>query len=161
MSAVPVQFDFLAEPRGQQYAALLRVCAQLAVHFTLIERSGLEFGREATQVLGDLASYLVSEAEVKEWPGTRLLTEKALLRRFTVNGESMSILRRSVDGLFEWRQPNRPEDLVFWRNGESAVLVSIAHEKDAYLMLSPSEFDQHIGRNDELRQLLRPASGER
>jgi hypothetical protein len=46
--------------------------------------------------------------------------------------------------LYEWRQPNYPEDLCLLRQDRSPWLVSIAHENDSYLCLSSGKEKEDI-----------------
>jgi len=49
------------------------------------------------------------------------------------------MLKTEAHGLYDWVQPNRPEDLCFLRSDETPWLATIAHEKDAYFELSGEE----------------------
>jgi hypothetical protein len=51
----------------------------------------------------------------------------------------MSVLIEASEGLFSWTQPELPEDLCLFRKDGEPWLVTIAHEKDGYLVLSPNE----------------------
>ena len=43
--------------------------------------------------------------------------------------------------LYQWVQPGLPEDPCFLRSDASPMLVTIAHERDAYLVVSQEEVD--------------------
>jgi len=90
-------------------------------------------------LLRALEPYLRSERSVSEWPGTKLLNGTAVLREYELLEESSLILETAVHGLYEWSQPSRPEDLVLWRGDGEPWLVTIAHEHDAYFLLTPTE----------------------
>ncbi|MFL5737765.1 MAG: hypothetical protein ACJ76P_10540 [Actinomycetota bacterium] len=52
---------------------------------------------------------------------------------FRLEEESSSLLAHSVDGLFQWRQPGRPEDLSLLLADGAPWLTSIAHEEMAWI----------------------------
>ena len=155
-------FDLIAEPRNGEYEALLRLSRAACVRFSLIQRlgSGTGFGPSAQRVLDDLKPHLAVERQVSEWPGTRLLDDVACLREYQVSHESIGLLMRATSGLYEWRQPERPEDLILWRDSAHPWLVSIAHERDSWLLATRAEYDQLIAAAPELRLLLKEKRGE-
>ena len=72
-----------------------------------------------------------------DWTGhIRHRLERA---RSKLSPGTASILAEVADGLFSWIQPNLPEDLCLFRKEGEPWLVSIAHEKDAYMVLPPEE----------------------
>jgi hypothetical protein len=46
-----------------------------------------------------------------------------------------------VDGLYDWRMPNRPEDLSVLSDG-TPLLTTIAHEVDGYLDLTAAQAEE-------------------
>ncbi len=93
----------------------------------------------ATKVLSELEPCLLQERTVSEWPGTKLLSGTAMLREYTLSQATVTILGRAAQGLYDWCQPSRPEDLVLWRASNVPWLVTIAHERDAYFEVAPAE----------------------
>ena len=53
--------------------------------------------------------------------------------------ETAKILGEAVEGLFDWIEPELPEDLCILRPDGSPWLVTISHEQDAYFQLSDKE----------------------
>ena len=88
---------------------------------------------------------MVGRAEHSEWPGTRLFSGTASVLHFTYCEEVKDILGRAVDGLYEWMAP-LPEDLCLLR-GERPWLVSIAHERNGYLIVDPTHADEMLERH--------------
>lgn len=85
-------------------------------------------------VLDSLKSYLIKKVESKEWPGTIIYSDTpALIYYYKINESSIKILQNAVNSLFSWVQPSYPEDLCFLKNESTPWLVTIAHEKDAYI----------------------------
>ena len=102
--------------------------------FSLIIREENDVSDNITKLLSALNSFLIEEKFVQEWPGTKLFGGKAKLYRYNLNSESASILHRTEKNLFNWLQPELPEDLTFYK-GRQPVFISITHEKDAYFEL--------------------------
>jgi hypothetical protein len=105
-----------------------------ADNFSFVIREENDVSSNITKLISDLSTFLIEEKEVQEWPGTKLLTGKAKLYRYNLRSESASILHRTENNLFNWLQPELPEDLVFYK-GQYPVFISVTHEKDAYFEL--------------------------
>jgi hypothetical protein len=104
-----------------------------------VQRGGIRFAASAKALLAELAPHLRQEQSVSEWPGTRLLKGSATQREYELAAATVAILERAADGLYDWRQPARPEDPVFWRRAGGPWLVTIAHERDAYFEVTEAE----------------------
>jgi hypothetical protein len=74
-----------------------------------------------------------------EWPGTKLLDSTALVYYFDLNKDSAEHLSKASTDLYSWLLPNLPEDLCLIKDDGNPWLVTISHEKDAYLLLSEEE----------------------
>jgi hypothetical protein len=98
---------------------------------------------------------LRGEREVSEWPGTRLLAGTAVLRDYELSEAMTSALGEAADGLYEWCQPSRPEDLVLWGGDGEPWLVTIAHERDGYLWLTPAEARDLVARLPKFGRFLK------
>lgn len=109
----------------------------------LVTRQTLALERAAEHVLQRLAPFLNQEHQGSQWPGTQLLSgETATLHYYNLSEPCAKILQEAVDRLYGWQQPERPEDLCLLRADGSPWLVSIAHEHDGYLELTPEERDE-------------------
>ncbi|MBU6429644.1 MAG: hypothetical protein KGR26_11570, partial [Cyanobacteria bacterium REEB65] len=80
----------------------------------------------------------------------------ATLREYELSEVTVAILGAAVDGLYEWCQPRRPEDLVFWRRSNGPWLVTIAHERDAYFETTPEELKELLRQLPALSYLVEP-----
>jgi hypothetical protein len=96
-------------------------------------------------VLEEPEPFLLSRTDESEWPGTRLFDETASVSKFLLRAETVKVLGMVAEGLFEWVQPNLPEDLCILRDDDSQWLVTIAHERDAYLELCDNERGMLLG----------------
>lgn len=123
---------------------ILGFCSNYCSSGSLVIR---DVPREETQewlsLLNVLQPYVFKQEDVTEWPGTKLLEGNAILFRFRFNLESASRLRLHASSLFDFIEPY-PEDLCLYRADGSPLLISIAHERDAYLELSQGEFEEWI-----------------
>lgn len=137
----PSVFDILAEPRGAAYRALIRWCASRSSTALLVVRDGDALRATAANMLNRLAPALRNAETTQEWPGTVLLSPNdfAAVYRYNLNPPMLDVLTSAVDGLYEWTEPRQPEDLCFLREDGTAILTTIAHERDAYLSLTPDE----------------------
>ena len=133
-------YDIETEPRGDVLTSLLAFCASRSTTALLVIREKDWLNNTARRVLSELEPHLLSKEESSEWPGTRLLSETATVLRYSVTPGFVSVLRNQTDALYQWQQPERPEDLCFLRQDGTTLLVTITHESDAYLELEEDEY---------------------
>jgi hypothetical protein len=112
------------------YQDLLEYAESECDSFSLVWRSEFNFQKSAWDITDKLSKHLINELPVNKWPGTEIFDGKALLRTYSINAESIAILK-SVSSVFDWLAPGYPEDLAFYKN-ENVVFVSIAHEGEAW-----------------------------
>ncbi len=112
------------------YTELLEKAASGYDTFSLVWREGLKFNDSALDIERKLAPFIKKEIITDEWPGTKIFKAKALVRFYTINNDSLNILRE-VENIFDWLAPFYPEDLAFYKNGK-VKFTSIAHEGDAW-----------------------------
>jgi hypothetical protein len=132
----------MREPRGELYRAILGEALQRCDRFSLVQRSEAGIDESATRLLAELGPHLRQQRSVSEWPGTSLLDGRATLREYDLLEATAAILARAAEGLYDWCQPSRPEDLVFWRRSDGPWLVTIAHERDAYFEMTRAEREE-------------------
>jgi len=102
-----------------------------------------------------LSNYLIERKTVSKWPGTELLVNNyfpdnyADICRYAFNKETSSILCNSNENLFEWLEPNFPEDLTFYKN-DRPIFVSITHEKDAYFEIDEADKNYFVSNSIHL-----------
>jgi len=80
-----------------------------------------------------LKPFLIKKYKSSEWPGTKLIGHEATIYVLHYNKETITILKKYTNSLFEWIQPNLPEDICFLDENENAILITITHEKDAFV----------------------------
>ncbi|MDG3044715.1 hypothetical protein OE903_15155 [Bacillus sp. B6(2022)] len=70
--------------------------------------------------------------EQSEWASTMLLNNTAKVYYYYTDENAKSILKEFANSLYDWEQPNLPEDLSFFKNGED-WLVTSSHEEESYI----------------------------
>lgn len=130
-----------AEPRGPAYRALVEFAAQRSGTFTLVWRRKLCETPQAEAVATELAPFLEEELLTNRWPGTTLVNESALVRRYRVHPDAIAVLA-AAEGLFAWRGPDRPEDLAFYAACGDCWLGSVAGEREAFVWLEHIDVDE-------------------
>jgi hypothetical protein len=119
------------EPVGEVYAALLHLARRQCPTFSLTWREDVGQSQSARVVADALASTLIAEERVREWPGTRMLGAPVPLRRYRFTDDALSVLL-AAPSLYAWQAPDRPEDLAFYAEDGAVWLGSIAHERAAF-----------------------------
>lgn len=135
-----MSYKLKSQPNGRYYYKLLDFLGSISKEFILVKNEQLEFNENAKLLLNSLSSNLLKKSFSNEWPGTRLLgRDKAEILHFKANQNSVDILKKYSNSLFDWLSPKLPEDLAFFREDGSLILGSITHEKDYWLDLRDEE----------------------
>lgn len=143
------------EPRGGVYDQLLEVALGSCQFALLVQRETPALSREGIEMIDALDPYLLRSARTAEWPGTRLFGHQATVRVFRFDRPFAARIREMTEGLFEWLHPDRLEDLCLLRGDNDPWLVNIAHEGEAYLILSDEERSAISAQAPELFMRLR------
>lgn len=130
---------FRNEPRGVLYRGLVEWLTPRSAEVWLIVRDEDLQDQSVEDTLNGLGRWQRSAHSVSEWPGTQLLGGTARCYRFDCTPSVAAVVSRLVDGLYDWQQPELPEDLSFIRKNGSPLLSTIAHEREAFLELTPEE----------------------
>lgn len=131
--------DIVEEPRGEVLAQLLRFCGRCSEQMTLVVRD-MDLAESGEAFLTSVSSFLTQSTRSREWPGTILQSGDATVLTYAVGPDLIETLLRSVTGLYAFSQPRFPEDPCFYA-GTSDFLVTISHERDAYLVLDECELE--------------------
>jgi hypothetical protein len=137
-------YNFQFEPREENYYRLLNLALEFCDRLLLVERSSIPLSLLGKEFAQRLNGFLIETMNGDEWPGTKLLDEKAVIRVFKFNLDSLEILKSFTCGLYDWVQPELLEDLCLLRSDGTPWLVSISHEKDGYFELTECEKNQVI-----------------
>ena len=144
---------FVAQPRGGIYRCLLQSAVEQASSAYLVVRESVELSAGARDCLLRLEPYLMSEQTVSEWPGTKLLGGQAQKLVYRSSALLVRVFEACTDGLYDWIQPDLPEDLGFLREDGSVWLGSTAHEADAWLELEPAELTRLLAICPEITRI--------
>jgi hypothetical protein len=128
------------------YAVLLESVAPLATSFGLIVRSNsIQLSRRAISVMRSLENTVISMDEVTQWPGTELIGGRRSSRYvYRLEPTSLDVLIQSASSLFDWVNPELPEDLHLIRSDGTPVLGTVAQDDDAWVELDDQEVAQFI-----------------
>ena len=113
------------------YTELLEELLKISNKFSFVIRSDYIITEAEKNILSLFEKYLLLETEVEAWPGTILYGNKARIFFYSFNKESLGLLKKTSNNLYEWLHPEKPEDLCFYKN-ENPVFASISHEHDSY-----------------------------
>src|SRR3954471_24871991 len=132
-------YDLEAEPSLALYHGLIDFALECCPLALLVLRPELELAEAGQEVLGSLDPYVEERVKSTRWPGTDIFGAQADVFYFRLEAGSAKVLREATDHLFGWCQPDLPEDLCFLRKDRRPWLVTIAHERDGYFVLSEWE----------------------
>ena len=147
-------FSLRNEPLGPLYKRLIRIATLETSHAYLITQTD-PVSESVRNALAVLEKEEVRRRKVREWPGTVLSgSRSATLHEYSCTRNLANALTRLANGLYDWIEPNLPEDLGFLRSDGSAWLASIAHERDAFFELSRLELERLLNREPHLNSLV-------
>jgi hypothetical protein len=132
-------YNIQEEPEGALYCRLLTAGQDKCRFVVLVIRRTIKMNENGIQALTQLEPYKISSVETDEWPSTKLVDDTATVLTYSYEKASVDLLMGCSDRLYGWQQPDLPEDLCLLRPDGSPWLVTISHENDGYLMLSPEE----------------------
>lgn len=133
-------YVFVNEPAGSKYADLIDFCCTLASKMILVVRDPqIDPGDAIKQRLAEFQPHRIKALRAREWPGTILYADEAEVYWHHVTPGLQKGMKELASHLFEWVHPDAPEDPCFFRDDDQVVLVTISHERVAYLMLTEAE----------------------
>lgn len=147
-------FRVLREIDGNRYRDLLSAAQRVCDSFMLVVRPDLRLSRGAQALIENLTPHLIEESKRSEWPGTRLMGQTARCLTFRFTGAAHDSIEAAVHDLYDWRQPELPEDLSFYAKGET-WFFSMTHEREAYFRLEQEEYVELISRFPSLADVFR------
>ena len=130
-------FHFAYEPAGSRYQELLSASLRWCAYGSVVMQD-FPWTEAALRAVEELRPWHAVEVRAPEWPGTRP-SKPAKVIVFTLQPGTIAILTSLARRLYQWAQPNLPEDLCLFRATGEPWLVSIAHESDGWVNLTPEE----------------------
>lgn len=135
-------YDVIAEPRDELYRALVGFCGARAEEVLLVLLDPDWMAEKARDFIDRFQEITVAQQDLSEWPGSLLTTSTATVFRFRITPDLLARIKTNAEGLYDWQQPERLEDLCFLRADGSVLLATIAHENDAFFDLDSEEFQE-------------------
>ena len=135
LHASPYQFGY--EPAGSRYHDLLRLAQRWCSYATLVMQD-FRWTGHALAAAEELRPWHAADVSSLEWPGTQVL-KAAKVMVFRFEAASADVLGRLARRLYQWEQPDLPEDLCLFRPTGEPWLVSIAHESDGWVNVTRDE----------------------
>ncbi|WP_231864420.1 MULTISPECIES: hypothetical protein [Sorangium] len=133
-------YVFTDEPGGVVYGQLVEFCCMIAPTMLLVVRDPqLDPGDSIKSQLDLLSPFLLDASREKEWPGTVLYADEATVYRYSAGEGLLERMKQQAASLFSWIHPAAPEDPCFLRRSGDVLLVTISHEREAYMLLSEDE----------------------
>jgi hypothetical protein len=125
--------------RADLYRGLVAAGHRRDLSALLVVRGVHELSPRGQELLSALAGSLVAHSSTSEWPGSRMQDAEASVNQYALTEATTAMLAAAAGGLYDWMAPKLPEDLCFIRPDGTPWLVSVAHERDAYVLLSQTE----------------------
>jgi hypothetical protein len=120
--------NILKEPRNKKYRYLIQYAFKKCESFVFaMQNDVLTYYGEPT-ILKMLKPYKINELKAIFYPQIDYYNEDTVFYFYKCNEDTKSIIMNAVNGLYEWRYPNFPEDLTFIDNKGEVWLSSISHE---------------------------------
>jgi hypothetical protein len=132
-------YSIKTEPRDHVYRSLFSLALKWCDTFILVMANERLLHASGRDTLHRLQPFLIARTQESEWPGTKLVGPTATVSRFKLCDETVAILGSVCSGLYDWVEPQLPEDPCMFRADGTPWLVTIAHERDAYMPLSEAE----------------------
>jgi hypothetical protein len=123
----------------------------MSVELLLVLRPGIGIGAHGQALLAELEPFERARATRGSWPGTVLVGDRAEVRTYSTSATASDTLCSAAAGLYDWVQPNLPEDPCFLRGDGTPLLWTIGHEAAAYLELQQDEVASVLERVPDLR----------
>lgn len=136
-----VEYRIAREPAGARYRSLIDAALRYGETLLLVERPRIGLEKRGSELLAKLEAHLIEVAQQSEWPGTVLLDHTATVYRYRFNFASAQILKDEADRLYNWVQPELPEDPCILRKDGSPWLTTITHEGYAGVDLDLPEYE--------------------
>ena len=143
---INVYVHIMSEPRGEDFRALLAAALPFATHLGLIMESGRpDEGNHALAVIERLRPFQVSEQATQSWPGTQIVGSIwETVHVYDFRAPMIDVIVEASSGLFDWINPDLPDDLHLLHADGSTLLGSTAQGRSAWLEVTPSQLDHMV-----------------
>jgi hypothetical protein len=128
------RFTFSEEPSGEAYRGVLEFGLRSCDVMLVVVRKEASLSARGAELMSRLASNALEVTDETSWPGTVLHGHTARVHRFRFNSRVRDIVLAATGSLFGWGS-GLPEDPCLLSSTGEPWLVTITHERDAYLDL--------------------------
>lgn len=140
-------FDLLEDVAGESYEAFIEFLCEHSDKFYFITRKELDFPKEALQ---KFKPYIIKQYKTKEWESTITAGPAATLYEIEINHQTIDLLKSSANKLYDWVQPELPEDLSFLKNG-FPWFYTCSHEEFAHFQIRSDFYRNLILANEHIK----------
>lgn len=118
--------------KGKRYKQLIDFLSKHCTRFAFVEdRRMMDIEEERLAYIHNLIAYvdehLVERKIQQEWATTKLVDDTAYVFYFNLNNATKQFLKDHSNSLFDWINPELPEDLMFFQN-DKCILATCTHE---------------------------------
>ena len=106
------------------------------------------------EVLKRLEPFLAEKKVSNKRPGSKVLAENALLYKYKYGAPFSDAVQELNDHLYNWLQPNFPEDICLLRENEEPWFVSCSNKKVSYFSLAEPEKNELVQKIPEMGRIL-------
>lgn len=129
-------------PSGDAYRQLIDVAFDKSERFHLVVRKEFALSDRAKQLLDDLKPSLMKKVTSSEWASTVLVEGTADVYYYKADQHAHDVLQRAANTLYDWQQPDLPEDVAFFKAQGEAWLAASSREAHCHLTITHEELQQ-------------------
>lgn len=118
--------------KGKRYKQLIDFLSKHCNRFAFVEdRRMMDIEEERLTYIHNMIAYidehLVERKIQQEWETTKLVDDTAYVFYFNLNHATKQFLKDHSNSLFDWINPELPEDLMFFQD-DKCILATCTHE---------------------------------
>lgn len=135
---------FYTDPKGEAYERLIDFLIERTDKFVLTGwNEPSRHKKRYVEVIRKLKPFLLEQCSMEEMQAKSGANySEGTYYVYQCCTEAGSVLKEAVNGLYDWLQPDMPEDLCFWDADGADYLYTIAHENMCGIQMSESEADR-------------------
>ena len=127
------------ELRGALYQSLLEYALNTCTFASVTVRPELSLSKKGREAVDLINNFRCNQEDKKSTPWAQIFDSQADTVMFRYTPESLSSLFWISTRIYQWQQPDLPEDLCLLRPDKSELLVTNAHARSSYLVMTREE----------------------
>lgn len=132
---------FYTDPKGEAYKRLIDFVVERTEQFVLSEMDpATENRKRYVELMRKLEPFLIEQCTMEQMQrksGSNYSEGTYYIYRCCK--DAGCVLKEAANGLYDWLQPNMPEDLCFWDANGADYLYTIAHEEMCGIRMNEEE----------------------